>query len=102
MRNGLYRVHFQTPRGGGAGVVALQDGKISGGDSRIYYTGTYSESGVQFTAQVKTDAHTPTPGMVSVFGVDRVNITLKGTSTGDSAQLTGTAAEAPGSVFKRH
>jgi hypothetical protein len=38
--------------------------------------------------------------MASVFGIDRVNITLKGTANGDSAKMTGTAREAPGVSFQ--
>jgi hypothetical protein len=37
--------------------------------------------------------------MVSVFGRDDVHITLKGTLSGDSATLIGTAKEAPGLQF---
>lgn len=47
-----------------------------------------------------TDRHSNTPGMVPVFGLDRVNISVTGTSSGDTAQLTGTAAEAPGVSFR--
>ena len=38
--------------------------------------------------------------MDSVFGVDRTHITLLGTSLGDSAEMTGTATEAPGISFR--
>lgn len=77
-------------------MVVLQNGKIRGGDSGICYTGTYSETGDQVTARVVTDRHTHTPGVGAVFGIDRANISLSGTSMGDSAQMTGTAAEVPG------
>lgn len=94
MRNGLYRVHFETRIGGGGGVVTLNDGKVGGGDSAIYYVGTYSENGNQFTGEVLTDRHSP--GMPSVFGVDKLQISLKGTTDGDKAQITGTSQQAPG------
>jgi len=100
MRDGLYKVQFDTQRGTGSGVVFLQGGKLRGGDSRTYYVGTYAENGRQFTARVTTDQHTDVPGMSSVFGVDRAHITLLGTSTVDSAEMTGTAAEAPGISFR--
>jgi hypothetical protein len=100
MRDGIYKVQFQTPLGQGAGVVVLQGDKLRGGDSRIYYIGTYSQSGDQFTADVETDAHTQVPGMASVFGVDRAHINLTGRVTGDSAQVTGTAREAPNVSFQ--
>jgi len=81
-------------------VVFLEGGRVRGGDSRIFYTGTYSENGGQFTAQIETDLHTNAPGMSSVLGRDRAHITLKGTTSGDSGQMTGTAIEAPGVVFQ--
>lgn len=100
MRDGLYKVAFQTQLGAGAGVVVLQGGKLRGGDSRLYYTGSYTETGDQLTAQVVTELHTNAPGSGSVFGRDHANISLRGTTKGDSAQVTGTAAEAPGVSFQ--
>lgn len=100
MKDGLYKVHFKTPAGQGAGVVILTGGKLRGGDSSIYYSGNYAIAGDQFTAQVATDAHTKFPGIASVFGVDRVTISLTGKVAGDSAQMSGTAPEAPGLSFQ--
>ena len=98
MRDGIYKVQFQTQLGQGAGVVVLQGGKLRGGDSSIYYIGTYSQSGDQLTADVATDAHSS--GIGSVFGVDRAHIHLTGKVTGDAAQMTGTAREAPNVSFQ--
>ena len=100
MRDGLYKVAFSTPRGSGTGVLAIQSGRVRGGDSRTYYVGTFNENNGQVTAHVKVDLHTNTPLMASVFGMDRVNITLTGSAQGDSAQLTGTATEVPGVTFR--
>ncbi len=100
MRDGLYRVQFHTQLGTGAGVVFLQNGKLWGGDSTIYYVGAYLESDGQFTARVATNKHTDVPGMGSAFAVDRAHITLAGTINGDSAEMTGTAAEAPNVSFR--
>ena len=94
MKNGLYKVEFQTQRGAGAGVVTLMDGKLGGGDSGIYYVGEYSVSGDDVTAKVRTGRHTQ--GLDSVFGADRLNITMKGKVSGDGATFTATAVEAPG------
>lgn len=33
LRNGSYSAWFRTPRGEGMGVVVLNDGKLSGGDT---------------------------------------------------------------------
>jgi hypothetical protein len=53
------------------------------------YTGTYSQAGDRFTAQVSTKRHTQ--GLPSVFGVDAVTITLTGKSSASAASCTGTA-----------
>jgi T3SS negative regulator,GrlR len=99
MRDGFYKVEFQTPMGLGTGVVFLQDGKMRGGDAALFYIGTFKQNESEFTADVTTDRHTQYPGIVSVFGKDRVHISLKGTSTHDSAVMQGTAIEAPGVKF---
>jgi hypothetical protein len=41
MQTGLYKVNFKTPLGLGAGVVVLENGMIRGGDSSMFYRGTY-------------------------------------------------------------
>lgn len=99
MQDGLYRVHFQTPLGAGAGVVHLMGGRLWGGDAALYYVGTYSLDNNRFVADVVTDRHTNIPGMMSVFGKDKVHIRLSGVHTPDSAQVVGSAAEAPGVTF---
>lgn len=98
MKNGLYKVEFQTPLGAGAGVAILTDGAIRGGDSAMYYAGSYQLEGGKFTAKVLSARHSA--GAQSVFGKDRVNIQLSGTATDDSAQCRGTASEAPGISFQ--
>jgi hypothetical protein len=98
MQDGLYKVHFRTPLGVGSGVVTLLGGKLRGGDSMICYTGTYTQNGNQFAAQVETDAHSPSPvaGMKSVFGPNKANISFLGMSNGNAAQLQGTSPQTPG------
>jgi hypothetical protein len=98
MQDGLYSVRFQTPMGGGAGVVFLQGGKLRGGDTSMWYAGQYTDNGGKFTASVAVARHTQ--GLPSVFGVDSVNITLTGNSTDTTAQATGSATQAPGVSFQ--
>jgi hypothetical protein len=99
MRDGLYKVHFQTPLGWGAGVVFGAGGKLWGGDAGLFYVGTYSVDGNNVTAEVRTNRHTQSTGIVSVFGRDQVKITLKGVSEGDIVKLSGKAAEIPNIAF---
>jgi hypothetical protein len=92
--DGFYGVRFKTPRGEGAGVVVLSNGKLRGGDSALAYSGAFSQNEDAFTATVATSRHAQ--GMLSVFGVDAVNISLTGKSSSTSATCTGTATQAPG------
>lgn len=96
MQDGLYRVRFKTPLGSGAGVLLLQGGRVHGGDSTMYYHGTYSVSGGKLTATVTSAEHSSEPGHSSVFGVPRATITLAGNAGAATTVLTGTAKEAPG------
>jgi hypothetical protein len=66
----------------------------------MYYSGDYQLNGDNFTGEVHAGVHARPPGLVSVFGREDVHITLKGTFSGDSATLTGTAKEVPGVQFK--
>jgi hypothetical protein len=94
LTDGFYSVKFETPAGSGGGVVVLAGGKLRGGDSVILYSGTYTQSGDDFSAKVATSRHLQ--GFPSVFGKDNVNIVLSGKSSGTSATCTGSAAEVPG------
>jgi len=88
--DGFYVAQFKTPKGSGAGVLTLANGKLRGGDSAIMYSGTYLQDGDKFTAHVSTKRHTQ--GMPSVFGVDAVSLTLTGKSSDVTASCTGAAA----------
>ena len=101
MEDGLYKAAFKTPMGEGFGVVHLSGGTLSGGDSMMYYVGTYSEDGGQFTASVEVNKHSSPHGMVSVFGPgnNRVHIDINGQSTGNSATAKGSSPQAPGVGF---
>lgn len=99
MKDGLYKVFFQTPLGIGAGVVFAKDGRMWGGDSSIYYVGTFSEENGELTATVDIDEHTKVPGMASVFGVANATIVLSGTVNGGIITAKGTSPQAPGISF---
>ena len=98
MRNGLYKVHFTTQLGSGAGVVVLRDGRLYGGDSSMYYVGDYTLNGDHFTADVRTDRHTS--NLSPVLGVDRAHITLTGIYSNESVEAEGNARENPDVSFR--
>jgi hypothetical protein len=98
LRNGSYSAWFRTPLGEGTGVFILTDGKMTGGDTVMTYTGSYTQAGDDFTADIATKRHTP--GQLSVFGIDKVDLTLIGKSTGSTASCRGTSRQAPPMTFE--
>jgi T3SS negative regulator,GrlR len=98
LENGKYSAWFRTPLGEGTGVVVLKDGKITGGDTVIAYTGSCNQVGDEFTADISTKRHTP--GQLSVFGIDKIDLKLTGKSTGTMATCRGTSRQAPGMTFE--
>ena len=87
-------------QGEGTGVIELSDGKVTGGDPWLAYTGSYVADGDKFTAFIATKRHAP--GQPSIFGsgIDDVHLTLTGKSTPTTASCTGTAEQAPGLAFE--
>ena len=94
MRNGMYKVEFATPRGAGYGIVILNNGKVQGGDTSMYYNGTYQMTGDQFKGSVTVRRHSA--ALPSVFGLDDLTINLSGKGSDDQGQLTGTSPQVPG------
>jgi hypothetical protein len=99
LRNGSYSAWFRTQRGEGTGIVELNDGKVTGGDTVLAYIGSYVEDGNVFTALIATHRHTH--GQPSVFGIDNVDLTLTGKSAATTtASCTGTVKQLPGMTFE--
>jgi hypothetical protein len=98
LRNGSYSAWYRTPLKEGTGIVVLHDGKITGGDGGLAYSGTYFQNGDRFSAVITTSRHAP--GQSSIFGIDNVDLTLTGTSAPTTASCTGTAKQAPGLAFE--
>jgi hypothetical protein len=96
LRDGKYSVWFRTPLAEGTGVVVLApDGKLSGGDTIMSYTGHWRTDGEQFEATLFATRHSPGPG---AFGeVDDLDLSLTGRSRGGiTASCKSTAKQAPG------
>jgi hypothetical protein len=63
IRNGLYLLTAVAIDGVDVevgGVLILRDGKIHGGDSYVYYTGTYDCSAGKWKGEMTSQEHTPT------------------------------------------
>ena len=97
LKNGKYSAWFRTSLGEVTGVVTLQDGKLTGGDTLIAYRGSYSQTGDEFTADIAIHRHS---GQLSVFGFDNVDLTLVGKSTRTMASCRGTSLQATGMTFE--
>lgn len=96
--NGKYSVWFRTALGEGTGIVVLEDGQLTGGDTVIAYAGSYRQDNDAFNADIAIKRHSL--GQLSVFGIDDVDITLTGRSTGTTASCQGTSKQAPGMAFE--
>jgi hypothetical protein len=98
LSDGLYSVEFETLLGAGSGVLVVSGSKLRGGDGTFAYFGTQSPTGNGFTAEIETKRHSE--GRASVFNMEPAHIRLAGRLDGVNAVCTGTAAEAPGLIFK--
>jgi hypothetical protein len=87
LKEGEYIIWFRTPLGSGTGRVLLKEGKLSGSDSAIAYSGSYSIDRDRFTARLATRRYAP--GHESLVGADEVEIYLDGMSKGDFAYCSG-------------
>jgi hypothetical protein len=100
LKDGKYSVYFRTPLAEGLGVVVLEpDGKLSGRDTIMSYTGHWRADGEQFGATLVATRHSPGSG---AFGeVHDLDITVTGRSNGGvTASCTGTAKQAPGLMLE--
>jgi hypothetical protein len=96
LQDGLYVVRFGTPLGEGSGVAHLTDGKLYGGDSMMAYVGKFADDGDTANAEVRVFQHSNVPGMESVLGTNSATLKLSGSVSGNTANLTGSAPQAPG------
>jgi hypothetical protein len=88
MRLAQGRVRF---RGHATGIVVLQDGRIMGGDSFFYYTGSYSQSRGKWRGEMIVHQHTEAPGLNLAFGGREVACGFTGTCSEGAAEIDGTA-----------
>lgn len=95
---GSYAAWFKTPLKQGTGIAHLADGKISGGDSIMSYSGTYEVCGDRFTAVVVTARHSE--GHETVFGVDNLTLRLEGRFAGKVARYVARADGFPDMILE--
>lgn len=95
MRDGLYRLRFQSARGWGSGVLHMVDNRVWGGDGIIFYTGAVNEAAGMVELVVTTERHTDNPGIETIFGADRARLILRGPAGEGSLRLNGSPEDAP-------
>jgi len=92
--NGLYSIQIEMTDGGhghASGVLVLIDGRIAGGDSHFYYTGTYTAGHGKWRGELITNEHTKSVGVRPLFGGREVTCGFTGSYTDDRAEVEGTA-----------
>jgi len=94
MTNGLYSILTEMIEGGhghASGVIVLLDGKIAGGDSHFYYTGSYTADRGKWRGELTTNQHTKSAGVLPLFGGREVTTGFSGTYSADRADVQGAA-----------
>jgi hypothetical protein len=94
LSEGKYSVWFKTPVGAGAGIAELgSEGVLTGGDPSFAYSGHWEQDGDRFRAAISSKRIADGP---SVFGLNEVDITVTGVSSGGAtASCMGSAKPAP-------
>lgn len=94
VEDGLYSLAIEmsgAKQGRATGIAILQDGRILGGDSFFYYTGSYSFSRGKWRGEMIVHQHTEAPGLILVFGGREVSCGFTGTYSAGRADIDGTA-----------
>jgi hypothetical protein len=92
--DGLYTLGIEMTgikRGHATGVVVLQHGRIMGGDSFFYYTGSYTYARAKWRGEMIVHQHTEAPGLNLVFQGREVTCGFTGTYSDGAADIDGTA-----------
>ncbi|WP_448043521.1 GrlR family regulatory protein [Bradyrhizobium liaoningense] len=92
--NGLYIFDIEMrdgKRGQARGVVVLSDGRIMGGDSYFYYTGSYTFRNGKWRGDLIVNQHTEAIGRTLAFGGREVTCGFSGDYSPGGAEVEGMA-----------
>ena len=81
---GLWTASMFAPGQFGAGVVVFETGRVFGGDSSMYYTGSYQINGRQLLGLVRVRKHHDIPGIVPFAGMDDAEFQIEATMVADT------------------
>ena len=102
--NGLYTITVEMRdgrRGRATGMLVLCDGRIMGGDSYFFYTGSYSWRSGKWRGELITRQHAEAIGKDLAFGGREVSCGFTGTFADRRARVEGTALVGKTSVSFR-
>lgn len=102
--DGLYTIGIEMSgarRGHATGVVVLEGGRIMGGDSFFYYTGSYSHNRGKWRGEMIVHQHTEAPGLNLLFRGREVTCGFTGTYSNGFADIDGTALVGTASISFR-
>ena len=102
MKSGLYTIEIEMTEGGrghASGVIVLMDGRIAGGDTHFYYTGSYTANNGRWRGELITNQHAKSIGALPLFGGREVTCGFTGTYADASAEVQGTALVGKASVL---
>jgi hypothetical protein len=94
VENGLYSIRITMGDGSGAhasGVIVLLDGRILGGDSHFYYSGSYTFKNGKWRGELTTSQHADAIGVNFLFGGREVTCGFTGTYGDGATTVDGTA-----------
>ncbi|WP_044592998.1 hypothetical protein [Bradyrhizobium sp. LTSPM299] len=94
VQNGLYSIRITMGDGSGAhasGVILLLAGRILGGDSNFYYSGSYTFKNGKWRGELTTSQHADAIGVRFLFGGREVTCGFTGTYSDEAAIVDGTA-----------
>jgi hypothetical protein len=94
VKNGLYSIRIEMMdgrRGHATGIIVLLDGKIFGGDTHFYYTGSYTFKNGKWRGELTTRQHAQAVGLNMLFGGREVSCGFTGKYTDSEAEVSGTA-----------
>jgi hypothetical protein len=94
VKNGIYKIEFETILGAGTGAVELKDGHVFGSDTAILYVGEYELIGNTFQAEVRVRQHSPGS---SVLGLPNATLRIVGffDPALDSFEFAGSSPDVP-------
>jgi hypothetical protein len=93
IEDGEYAAWYKTPRGEGTGIIVLANGKLTGSDAVLAYSGSCQIDGDHISALVCTSRHSP--GQASLFGIDDIELEVEGNLNGNTVVCSGRARHAP-------